>query len=424
MNEIEQRLADALATRANAVDASTVRPLPAAQVASELRRPSPGRKWLAPAAAAAALVLVAGAAAFASGLRPGAGRNQPAAATASFHGALEHVDALSATNAWAVGDIRVDQTSANKLGQEPLILHWDGTSWRRTATQTFPHGGMLLSVSGRSPDDLWAAGFVSVPGKRFSSPLIEHWDGRRWRHVHFAADIKATYLFSISVQSATDVWAVGRAGFNGIAMLHWNGRAWRQLSVAPARPGSLLTDVTAVSGTDAWADGSDGGHNLILHWNGRIWSAVPGPDPASGSLNLGAVTSIASGEVWAVSAGVAKHSGVRVVRWDGSAWRLLKDPDLPQSLVLPSITATSPDDLWVASSGQAHDGSFDSTIRHWNGTRWSRPAGSESEKIPGQLYGLSATSASDAWAVGAVGGLGGRPLILHWNGTRWKTVLR
>jgi hypothetical protein len=355
MNEIEQRLADAFATRANAVDASTVRPLPAAQVASEPRRPSPGRQWLAPAAAAAALVLVAGAAAFASGLRPGAGRNQPAAATASFHGALEYVDALSATNAWAVGDIRVDQTSANKLGREPLILHWDGTSWRRTATPTFPHGGMLLSVSGRSPDDLWAA-------------------------------------------------------------------AWRQLSVAPARPGSLLTGVTAVSATDAWAVGVDGGHNLILHWNGRIWSSVPGPDAASGGLNLGAVTSIASGDVWAVSGGVAKHSGIRVVRWDGSAWRMLKGPDLPQSLVLPTITATSPDDLWVAGSGQAHGGSFDSTIRHWNGTRWSRPAGFESE-IPGQLYGLSATSASDAWAVGAVGGLGGRPLILHWNGTRWKKIL-
>jgi hypothetical protein len=39
------------------------------------------------------------------------------------------------------------------------------------------------------------------------------------------------------------------------------------------------------------------------------------------------------------------------------------------------------------------------------------------------LSGVSATSASDVWAVGGYvtpTNLGGQPLIMHWNGTAWK----
>jgi hypothetical protein len=36
---------------------------------------------------------------------------------------------------------------------------------------------------------------------------------------------------------------------------------------------------------------------------------------------------------------------------------------------------------------------------------------------PGNLYGVAAVSASDAWAVGQNGGAG--DLILHWNGKTW-----
>ncbi len=45
-----------------------------------------------------------------------------------------------------------------------------------------------------------------------------------------------------------------------------------------------------------------------------------------------------------------------------------------------------------------------------------RPSGST---FPGVLHGVSATSATDAWAVGVNAPPGGRggTLILHWNGT-------
>lgn len=43
--------------------------------------------------------------------------------------------------------------------------------------------------------------------------------------------------------------------------------------------------------------------------------------------------------------------------------------------------------------------------------------------IPGALNGVAATSASNAWAVGASGtGPATKTLLLHWNGTRWSQV--
>ena len=42
-------------------------------------------------------------------------------------------------------------------------------------------------------------------------------------------------------------------------------------------------------------------------------------------------------------------------------------------------------------------------------------------RISGNLYGVAATSASSAWAVGYGGSLTSpKPLIVHWNGTSWK----
>jgi len=50
--------------------------------------------------------------------------------------------------------------------------------------------------------------------------------------------------------------------------------------------------------------------------------------------------------------------------------------------------------------------------------RSSAPAGSFT--ISGQLFGVAATSAGNAWAVGDTPS--GKTLIVHWNGQVWKQV--
>ncbi|HEY8300266.1 MAG TPA: hypothetical protein VIG48_00060 [Jatrophihabitans sp.] len=89
---------------------------------------------------------------------------------------------------------------------------------------------------------------------------------------------------------------------------------------------------------------------------------------------------------------------------------------------LSGVAATSARNAWAVGSG----GSFSSPrilIVHWNGTGWVRvpsPAGTGG----GALSGVAATSAGSAWAVGCTHCFtsSSRSLILRWNGTVWTRV--
>jgi hypothetical protein len=81
---------------------------------------------------------------------------------------------------------------------------------------------------------------------------------------------------------------------------------------------------------------------------------------------------------------------------------------------LRGVAATSASNAWAVGSTD----SGKTLILHWNGKAWKRvpspsPGGSS-------LAGVAATSARNAWAVGATGT--GRTLILRWNGRAWKRV--
>jgi hypothetical protein len=59
-------------------------------------------------------------------------------------------------------------------------------------------------------------------------------------------------------------------------------------------------------------------------------------------------------------------------------------------------------------------------ILRWNGTAWTRVAAPSPGHL-GRLTAVSAVSASDAWAVGSYETTGGgnKTLVLRWNGSTW-----
>jgi len=84
------------------------------------------------------------------------------------------------------------------------------------------------------------------------------------------------------------------------------------------------------------------------------------------------------------------------------------------------VSARSPADVWAVGRGSLGTRTL---VEHWNGTSWSHVLA----PIPGQLSflnGVTAISASDAWAVGGFNGnvVGNRVLTLHWDGTAWHQV--
>src|SRR4029450_9046908 len=135
------------------------------------------------------------------------------------------------------------------------------------------------------------------------------------------------------------------------------------------------------------------------------------------------VSAIASDNVWAVGyqVGVDGLSQTLVERWNGTSWNVVPSPNVPNqhnNLTAVTVVPGSPNELWAVGRASPSE----PFIMHWNGTQWSiittPPAGS----VP-LLYGVSAISANDVWAVGWTGGKSGPvTLTMHWNGSTWSVV--
>jgi hypothetical protein len=83
------------------------------------------------------------------------------------------------------------------------------------------------------------------------------------------------------------------------------------------------------------------------------------------------------------------------------------------------VAATSARNAWAVGGTSITDSSSGTFILHWNGTAWKRARGPSSHGGP-NLYAVAATSARNAWAVGAMTSPPSDVVILHWNGTAWK----
>ena len=384
---------------------------------------------VASAAVGAALTLTLGAAA-----APAAGPQARSGATTDLKFTLNAVSALSATDAWAVGN-------------SARVLHWNGTTWAQATIPGLPAVVSLGAVQALSASDVWAVGEASS-GQPFalSKILIVHWDGTAWTRVPSPGPTSmGITLNSLSMDSATDGWAAGvglpRAGNNttGLAM-HWNGTSWQQVTVLPA---FNFTGVKSFSPTDATAVGDDktASHTYrpaAFAWNGTSWvltaflptpSGVPASHAGVSSLSAPSAT-----DMWAIgSYYTTQRSNNLAWHWDGTRWTVMAPPSPGVPLIgvsgLTGVAAFSPADVWAvgfaATKNCAYNCIYQTVAVHWNGTRWTRvatpdPGGANQSSI---LFGMGATGPSDVWAVGRYYTSAAdvpHTLILHWDGTSWS----
>lgn len=339
---------------------------------------------------------------------------------------LDAVSARSASDVWAVGN----------TDQDTLILHWNGTRWSRFASPSPGTNDKLTGVSAVSAADVWAVGYYEVPcdfGAR-QKTLILHWNGASWSQVPSPNPGTCdNELDAVSADSATDAWAVGFYATPGdrSLILHWDGTAWSRVR-SPNATGfdNVLNGVSAVSATDAWAVGVIF-HNaacfctVALHWDGVSWSRVPSPSPGSVASQLNGVSADSATDAWAVGwqdPGAANYKTL-ILRWNGANWSQVPSPNPNPSApdVLNGVSARSATDAWAV--GEYTDKNVssqsDALILHWNGTRWSKAPTPIAPAPQLALYGASTISATNAWAVGQFG-ISARTLALHWNGTSWS----
>ena len=239
-------------------------------------------------------------------------------ANASFSGTA----AIADNDIWAVGD------STSTGTQEPLAVHFNGSSWSVVPTPSVK-GGPLTGVAAVASNDVWAVGSTG------SQSLIEHWDGTSWSAVWSPTPSGGGSLTAVTAISSTDVWAVGiQSQFSGDVVEHWNGTSWSLFS-SPAFTGAsdILRGISADASKDVWAvgDSFSVGGAVILHFDGSNWSRVAAP---SVDRSLLAVTVLSSTNAWA--AGGAKgrppsdtEAGVAAVERHELELRLQPEPEPP-----------------------------------------------------------------------------------------------
>ncbi len=429
----------------------------------------------------------------------------PSPSPGSAYNRLYSVAAISPNDIWAVGN----SAAGFGLGYDTLTMHWDGSSWSLVPSPNpgQPHDTSLYDLTPVSSNDIWAVGSYRVTELGRYDPLILHWDGSSWAVVPgpSVTEYRNT-LYGVVAVAANDIWAVGSydtGSANQTLIEHWNGSAWAIIPTPNVGTAfNALSKVTALAPSDIWAVGSyynSGGplQTLVEHWNGSAWSVVPSPNPTPGEASLDDIAADPSGALWAVGSYYNSTSGVYetlVERWDGIVWATIASPNPgsdgnhlygvsaltstdvwavgtrfmnssgPSTLAMRyseqcgsptptptpapgcslaynivasantdprashyvmAVSARASNDIWAAGyyNQLAEYGEHTLTM-HWNGTQWSIIPSPDAGTGYNYLYGIEAIAPNDVWAVGRSGQYTNQmePITMHWNGTQWSIV--
>jgi len=243
---------------------------------------------------------------------------------------------------------------------------------------------------------------------------------------------------ALAALSPTDIWMAeqyGSSANGGTLMAHFDGSRWTTQPGPELGPRQwALNGFAPLATNDIWGVGfssasSTATEALIEHYAGSSWVVVPGPAVNAVSSTLGGITRIPHrNELWAVGqASAGTTTNTLIEHYNGTTWTVVPSPNLGSSSTLSSVSGDAADDVWAV--GQSSNGKLQQTlIEHYDGTRW-RVVPSPNDGAAGNwLNGVLALSRTDAWAVGeSVTGDGGMPkyaLIEHYDGTSWTLARR
>src|SRR5258707_11649263 len=132
------------------------------------------------------------------------------------------------------------------------------------------------------------------------------------------------------------------------------------------------------------------------------WTNVPSPGVgAEGRLT--AVTALSTTDALSVGQYAGADSVQRTLteHWDGSQWKFVPSPNPgTQYNILQGVAGTSATDVWAVGYQSSASNATQALIEHWNGSSWNAIPAPDLGKDNGQLNGVAAVTASDAWAPG------------------------
>jgi hypothetical protein len=250
------------------------------------------------------------------------------------------------------------------------------------------------------------------------------------------------FLASIGGIQDDDIWATGNyldsaSGAHRTLMEHWNGSAWSVIpSPNPGKGGDFLAGISVVNAHLAWAVGQyqnnpiDDEQALIEQWNGKAWSVVPSPNTGGPVKFLFGVAAVDATTAWAVGFDTAQDSSIAhtlIEQWNGQVWTVVPSPNSGTgSNVLYGIAASSANDAWAVGDDKVSaTGVVDTLIEHWDGRSWSVVPSPNLPNGNSILAGITTVDANTAWAVGYAADSAttlSQTLVERWNGQSWSLM--
>jgi hypothetical protein len=299
---------------------------------------------------------------------------------------------------------------------------WDGDHWSRLRTP-IPHGAENSGLNGVS---CVSANACVAVGYFDHKPLAERWNGRRWSLQHLPTPARSydTPLFAVSCLTGRECMAVGRRtdrnGFNVRPLLErWNGTRWRISGPVPQPypgDGSELKGVSCTSRFACMAVGDndngvgDGPGAIAEQWDGLRWTVHPhvNPAPSDVSTLLFSVSCASSSFCAAVgfendsSSGGSYPDYPLTEVWNGRRWRIR------------TKSSRRGQDLYGVSCRSATAClAVGDVVERWNRGRWAL------QRIPFELnylVGVACTSKRTCEAVGSRTQHGREvPLAVQWS---------
>lgn len=153
------------------------------------------------------------------------------------------------------------------------------------------------------------------------------------------------------------------------------------------------------------------------------WNVAFSPNPSTTVNVFNGVAATATNDAWA--AGYYKDNSTfaeltLIEHWNGSRWSIVPSPNVGTNSFLYGIAASSASNAWAVGAYEDSKGASHALTEQWNGSSWnvvSNPASYLSE-----LFGVTVISANDVWAVGDQKAVPVQTLIEHWNGTSLSIV--
>ena len=333
---------------------------------------------------------------------------------------LYGVASITTNDVWAVGN---SLTNASPRYNQTLAEHWNGSQWSIVPTMNLGSSNNEFSgVAAVSTNDVWAVGGYTS-GANMDRTLIERWNGSQWSVVSSPnVGQDSDFLKGITIVSTNDIWAVGvdytQNGANSATLVeHWNGTQWSVVSSPnPGTTRNALNAVTVVAANNIWAVGeyinNVLSYTLIEHWNGTQWSVVSSPSPGTHSNELNGVIAIAATNIWAVGDTASKsgfNTHTLIEHWNGTAWYTVKSPSIAKhKTLLFGISAVSATNIWAVGFDSSVNPNFNAQtlVEQWNGTSWNIVSSPNVSGTSHNSFGAVSVvpGTSHAWAVGDITG--------------------